>query len=48
VDDFQSAGLRTITWDGKDNLGQQVPSGVYLYRIVARDYNQTRRMILMK
>jgi hypothetical protein len=48
VDDFQSAGLRSVTWDGKNDLGQSVPSGVYMYRLVAGDFVQIRKMSLVK
>jgi len=56
VDEVQEAGYYTITWDGKDNDGRQVPSGVYFYRLTAGgtswenrgDFVATRRMVLMK
>jgi probable HAF family extracellular repeat protein len=48
VDDVQSAGLRSLTWDGNDNLGQSIPSGLYIYRLVAGDFAQTRKMSLVK
>jgi flagellar basal-body rod modification protein FlgD len=33
----QPAGLRTLTWDGKDSQGKQVADGVYSYQIAAKD-----------
>jgi hypothetical protein len=48
VEEPQTAGFREVAWDGKNDLGQQVASGVYLYRIVAGNYIQTRRMVLLK
>ena len=44
----QTAGKYQITWNGCDNSGQAVCSGVYLYRIVAGEYVQVRKMVLMR
>ena len=41
-------GYYTIAWDGKDMLGRNVSSGVYLYRIQAGDFNRTHKMLLLK
>lgn len=48
VDKQQSAGAYTETWDGHDNKGRLVSSGVYFYRLTAGDYVQTRRMVMLK
>jgi len=37
----QSAGKYTETWDGKDNRGRDVSSGIYVYRLNAISKNQT-------
>ena len=42
------AGKHTVIWNGLDNYGTQVSSGVYMYRISAGDYVKTHKMILMK
>jgi len=42
------AGRFNLTWDGKDNLGQAVPSGVYFYRIQAEGFTQTKKMLLLQ
>ncbi|GIV57334.1 MAG: hypothetical protein KatS3mg042_0247 [Rhodothermaceae bacterium] len=42
------AGTHAVTWDGRDATGAPVPSGVYLYRIEAGRFTQTRRMTLLK
>jgi hypothetical protein len=38
----------TVTWDGRSNAGQQVASGVYFCRMVARDFTQTRKVVLLR
>jgi subtilisin family serine protease len=43
-----NAGPQDIRWDGKDNGGQDVASGVYFYRISFSGQMQTRKMVLLK
>jgi hypothetical protein len=42
------AGMYDIKWNGKDEYGQSVGSGVYLYRIRAGEYSSVGRMMLLK
>ncbi len=49
----QAAGAYTnrqqaAYWDGKDDTGQSVASGVYFYQLLADDFSETRRMVVMK
>lgn len=44
----QPAGIHTVEWDGKDDSGTAVASGVYLYRIKAGDFVKSRKMILVR
>lgn len=48
VSDRQSSGPHVARWDGKDNEGRDVSSGVYFYRLEAGSFLQTRRMVLLK
>jgi flagellar hook assembly protein FlgD len=48
VDGPQTAGQKTATWDGKDNRGGSVTSGVYFYRLQAPDYSKTLKMVLLR
>jgi hypothetical protein len=43
-----SAGTTTISWQGNDNAGQPVASGVYFYRLNAGEFSAIRKMVLMK
>lgn len=43
-----SPGLYNVQWDGKDNHGQSAVSGVYVYRVVAGQYSQSMKMLLLK
>ena len=50
---YQSAGFyqdqgRAAYWDGRNNLGEPVASGVYFYQLVTSDFQQTRRMLIVK
>ncbi|MCK6560016.1 T9SS type A sorting domain-containing protein [bacterium] len=42
------AGRHVINWDGKDNAGQVLPSGVYVYKLRVNGFAQTRKMTLMR
>ncbi len=48
VDEYSRAGVHTVKWDGRNDLGQLVSTGVYLYRINAGNFNATKKMILLK
>ena len=39
---------RAAYWDGTDDTGQSVASGVYFYQLLAEDFSETRRMVVMK
>jgi hypothetical protein len=41
-------GRHSFAWDGTDQLGTPVPSGLYLYRVTAGGVQQTRKMVLLK
>ncbi len=43
-----TAGEHRVTWDGADNQGNHVASGVYLYRLTAGSSSQTKKMLLVK
>jgi len=48
IDEELSAGYKTVRWDGTNNEGSAVASGVYLYRLIAGDNQASRKMLLLK
>lgn len=43
-----AAGVYKEKWDGKNDAGEPVPSGVYVYRLRAGSFVQSRKMILLR
>ena len=48
VNDVLEAGQHKAVFDGTDDNGRSVSSGVYFYRLLTSDTESTRRMVLMK
>jgi len=48
VDHYQLAGTYRIEWDGRDDKGNWVSNGLYIYQMHAGSYTQTCKMILVK
>jgi flagellar hook assembly protein FlgD len=48
VDEPKRAGNYEVVWDGKDDKGKDVGSGIYFYQLKAGDYTETKKMILVK
>jgi hypothetical protein len=42
------AGFHNVLWDGKDMNGKYVTSGVYIYKIQAGEFQDVKKMILLK
>ena len=45
---YRPAGEHAVVWDGRDEAGRTLPSGVYVYRVNAGDLESTGRMLLVK
>jgi flagellar hook capping protein FlgD len=43
-----AAGQHSIIWDGKDDAGQSVASGVFFYKMTVGDYSSVKKMMLLK
>jgi flagellar hook assembly protein FlgD len=48
VDDVLPAGQHTVEWNGRNTNGDEVATGVYLYRMTADSYTNTKKMLLLK
>ena len=48
VNEQQDSGKRSIIWNAKNENGQPVSAGIYLYQIQAGGFVQTKKLILIK
>lgn len=48
VQEQQSPGIKTVVWDGTNNRGLDVASGIYIYQIKAGDFRSTRKLMLLR
>ncbi len=48
VDRIESPGFKKVRWDGLDDSGGLVESGVYFYRIKAGDFTESKKMIMVR
>jgi hypothetical protein len=48
VDAQQSAGYKSVAWDGKNSAGQEVPRGIYFYVFKAGDFTKHSKMIVVR
>lgn len=44
----QASGKYQVVWNGRDEFGREVSSGIYLYRFVAGEFVDTRKMLILK
>jgi hypothetical protein len=48
VDERLNAGMKEVEWDGKDDKGFEVSSGIYFYKIKAGDFSDIKKMVMLK
>jgi hypothetical protein len=48
VNTTQDAGFKSVLWNATNDYGKPVSAGVYLYKIQAGEFVQTKKMVLLK
>ncbi len=48
TDGHKFPGQYIVEWDGRNQYGELVSSGIYVYQLVAGDFRETKRMVLLK
>jgi len=48
LDEDMRQGKRSVVWDGTDDRGQSVASGVYFYRLSTESFMDSKKMVLVK
>ena len=42
------SGFQSVEWDGRDNNGNQVASGTYIYQLISPEFTKSRQMVFLK
>ncbi|TET47460.1 T9SS type A sorting domain-containing protein [candidate division TA06 bacterium] len=45
---MEKAGYKEVTWDGRDEMGREVSTGTYFYRLTAGDFTAARKMTILR
>jgi flagellar hook assembly protein FlgD len=48
VDEPKRPGHYEVIWDGKDDKGKEVASGIYFYQLTSGDYKEIKKMVLVR
>jgi flagellar hook assembly protein FlgD len=48
VQNVQASGTYAVRWDGTNDHGTGVSSGVYIYRLQAGSFVQSRKMMMLR
>ncbi|MCL2064008.1 MAG: T9SS type A sorting domain-containing protein [Candidatus Cloacimonetes bacterium] len=48
LNDFRISGEHQVIWNGLDDFGRSVGSGVYFYQMITDEYSKTMRMLMLK
>ncbi|MGB2804507.1 MAG: FlgD immunoglobulin-like domain containing protein, partial [Candidatus Zixiibacteriota bacterium] len=48
VNEEKAPGTYSVTWDGKNNSGKDVASGIYFYQLKSKNFKDTKQMVLIR
>lgn len=48
ISQYQNAGYKMVHWNGKDDKGNEIASGVYFYKIKSPKYSETKKMVSLR
>ena len=48
VNEVKAPGFYSVVWDGMDDQGMSVASGIYLYKIISGDFSAIEKMTFVK
>lgn len=48
VDADQAPGFYTVNWDGKDDQARRLACGVYFYRLAAKGFKSTKKVVELR
>jgi hypothetical protein len=48
VNGFETKGEKSIIWDGKNSFGDDVATGVYIYKLQCSDFTDVKKMVLIR
>lgn len=48
INSHMNAGLQSVRWQGMNDFGEEISSGIYLYHLQAGKFQQTRKLLLMR
>jgi hypothetical protein len=48
VEKHQAPGDYSVVWDGQDESGLEVASGIYLYRLATDGFADTKKLVLLR
>ena len=48
INEIKDAGSYSIFWNGKNDFGEILPGGMYIYRIESDSFSSTKKLLFIK